>query len=349
MLTTLPFNDYFDLQPWVGQRAATFRFHRINGLTGQNMGDLTPLQGSTLTHDTTRTIKRQLTLNLGVADTAAINPLVDRVDVSMLAAGAEWPLGRYMFTDQSAQKFTSGRLASVALNDEMFLVDQELVVGLNGVGQSVQATILNAVTGLPITTTVDPSPYICAQAWSQGSMRGQVLEALSITGDYFSPWFGNDKQLHFIRSFNPTEVVPQFDYDAGSQVLRAGIVETSNLLTAPNRFQVISNTSATITAVTAVATVPPSSPNSFENRGFYITQTVNLQLTSQGQAQGVASNLSQRQQIFETTQLSTPPDPRHDSYDVIKWQGFRWLELGWSMDLVEGGRMSHTLRKAYSS
>ena len=44
---------------------------------------------------------------------------------------------------------------------------------------------------------------------------------------------------------------------------------------------------------------------------------------------------------------STIPDPRHDGYDVIRWQGFNWLELGWSLPMIEGSSMSHTLRKSY--
>jgi hypothetical protein len=52
--------------------------------------------------------------------------------------------------------------------------------------------------------------------------------------------------------------------------------------------------------------------------------------------------------VFERVELSTPPDPRHDSHNVIRWQGENWLELAWSMPLVEGGEMRHVLRKAYT-
>lgn len=349
MLTTLPFNSYFDLDPWVGQRSATFRFHRVNGLTGENLGDINPLRGANLSHDTTRTIKRTLSLNLGVTDTAAINPLVDRIDVFMdLADGTEWPLGRFMFTDESAQRFTSGRLANVSLNDEMFLVDQEITAGFNASDIGVTSAIQALLEDLPISFTVAASPYLAAQSWGQGTDRGSIIEALAVTGDYFSPWFGNDKVMHFIRTFNPAMSIPQFDYDAGNQVVRSGIVESSNLLTAPNRFIVISNTNVGVSPIVGVADVPPNAPHSFANRGFYITQTVNLQLSSSTQASAVAEGLATRQTVFETTALTTPPDPRHDSYDVIKWMGSLWLELGWTMQLTEGGAMNHVLRKAYT-
>jgi len=350
MLTTLPFNSYFDLDPWVGQRSATFRFHRVNGLTGENLGDITPLRGANLSHDTTRTIKRTLSLNLGAADTAAINSLVDRIDVFMdLADGTEWPLGRYMFTDESAQRFTSGRLANASLNDEMFLVDQEITEGFDASTVSVTTAIQSLLSGLPISFDLGPCTFTATQAWSQGTNRGQIIEALAVAGDYFSPWFGNDKKMHFIRTFDPTKAVPQFDYDAGNQVVRTGIVETSNILTAPNRFIVVSNTNAGNGAIVGVADIPPNAPHSFANRGFIIAQTENLQLTDGGQAQAVAQGLAQRKTVYETVSLTTPPDPRHDSYDVIKWMGSLWLELGWTMQLTEGGAMNHVLRKAYPS
>lgn len=349
MLTTIAHSSTFDLDAWVGQRQATFRFHRVNGVSGQHLGDITPLRGSSLSHDTTRTIKRQLTLNLGVADTAAIDPLVDRIYVYMVTPdGTQWPLGKFMFTDKTAQLFSSGRLSNVVLNDEMFLVDQEVIVGYDANDLVVTSAIKNLLTGLPITFVAEASPYFSAQSWSQGAMRGNIIEALCVAGDYFSPWFGNDTKMHFIRTFNPASQVPQFDFDNGNQVLRANIVESNNLLTAPNRFVVVSNTNANLGAIVGIAEVPPNAPNSFANRGFYITQTQNLQLTSDSQAQAVAAGLATRNTLYETTNLVTPPDPRHDSYDVIKWQGSRWLELAWSMQLTEGGTMNHILRKGYA-
>ena len=118
---------------------------------------------------------------------------------------------------------------------------------------------------------------------------------------------------------------------------------------APNRFVVVSNaTQDPQQAAVGIADVPITAPNSFANRGFYIQKTYDLQLTNSAQAAAVAQNLAQRQTVFERTVLVTAPDPRHDSYNVIRYQGDNWLELGWTMQLVEGGTMGHMLRKSYS-
>ena len=53
--------------------------------------------------------------------------------------------------------------------------------------------------------------------------------------------------------------------------------------------------------------------------------------------------------MIRTTTLSTAPDPRHDGYDVIRWDGANWMELAWSMEMVDGGEMTHLLRKSYAA
>ena len=222
-LTTLPHDPLLDLDPWVGQRQASFRFALTDGVSGLNLGDIHPIFGASLSHDTTRTIKRQLSLQLGAADTAAVNPLRDRVNAFMVfPGGAEYPLGRYMFTDSSREVFTAGKLSNVSLNDEMFLVDQEIVASINGRNRSVFSIVQEILTGLDVTYDAEPSPFVSAESWGIGSSRGQILEALAVSGDWFSPWFGNDTQLHLIRSFDPFTRVPDFDFDAGNQVMREG-------------------------------------------------------------------------------------------------------------------------------
>jgi len=349
-LTNIPTDPLLDLDPWVGQRQCTFRFNRINGVTGEILGQIYPIRGATLTHDTTRTIKRQLNLDLGAVDTASINVISDRILVYMVFPnGTEYPLGKYMFTDQSERVFTSGRLGNVALNDEMFLVDQQITKGVVGDQAPTMSVVQDILNALPITYVMEPSALPAVGSWTAGTGRGSIVESLAKTGDYFSPWFGNDTTMHWIRSFDPSDGrLPDFDFDRGNQVLRAGITQTSDLITAPNKFVVISNSPTDPSnPVVGEAFVNPSAPHSVVNRGFEVPEVQDLQLADAAQAAVVAQNLANRQTIFERVTLSTAPDPRHDSYNVIRWQEALWLELAWSMALVEGGAMGHLLRKVY--
>lgn len=356
-LTTFPHDPLLDLEPWVGQRQASYRFDLSNGLTGENLGTITPIRNASLTHDTSRIIKRQLSLDLGVVDTARVNPVTDRVTVTMVFPnGSEYSLGRYMFTDASRQVFTSGipgphtagGLANMSLNDEMFMVDQQIVSGINGASRNVASIMLEVLRDFDLKLDIQPSPYLSADAWGTGTNRGSILEALSVVGDYFSPWFGNDQMFHCIRAFDPATRIPDFDWDAHSVVIREPIVETDDLLTAPNEFVVVSNGAFDATTeVVGRASVPPSAPHSQAQRGFAVPFVVNLQVGTGDQAGAVARGLMQRHTVFERVSLTTAPDPRHDSYNTIRWRGEQWLELAWSMSLVAGGAMSHLLRRVY--
>lgn len=351
VLTNIPRDPLLDLDPWVGQRACSFRFYVTDAVTNQRLGNITPIRGASLTHDTGRTIKRSLQINLGAADTAALNPLTDRISPYMVfASGVEYPLGKYMFTSVTYTKFTSGLLSTATLYDEMFLVDQQIKTGFNGGYAPINETVKRLLNDLPVQYNIEPTPLSnSTSAWSVGTTRGQILESLSVSGDYFSPWFDNRGILRMIRTFNPALKIADIDLDNGNRVLRSNISNTNDLLTAPNTIVVISNSSTTPgNAITATATIPVTAPNSVVNRGFEIIQTFNLQLGSSDQAQTVADGIAQRAQVAEQVTLTTPPDPRHDSYTVIHWLGSNWLELSWSMALIEGGSMNHLLRKAYS-
>lgn len=364
-LTSKPADELLDLPPWIGQRSSTFRFVLRNGVTGQIKQELHPIRGSAvLEHDTTRTVKRQLKMTLERADTAAVNAITDRVDVSMIVGGVrEYPLGRYMFTAPTRLERSSGAYSNVVLLDEMQLVDQQLSASLvprqmlfqqlvfqpEPLYTQVPQRIAEALTGLPIQYDIEPSPFRSSGVWAIGTQRGKALEDLSIDGDYWSPWFDNLHVLRFIRTFDPADIVPGFDFDSNHRVLRDSITGTDDLLTAPNRFIVISNgLGSTDTPLVGVYNVPASAPHSEANRGFVIPSVLERQgITSEQQAIDIAANLGQRAQIVERVELSTPPDPRHDGYDTIVWQGRKWLEIAWSLPLSEGAAMRHTLRRAY--
>jgi hypothetical protein len=349
VLTNYAHDPLLDLDPWVGQRSASYRFALTNAVTGEHLGDIHPMRTARLLHDTTRMVKRTLSLDLGVADQAAVNPISDRVSVYMVFPnGTEYPLGRYMFTDNTRQRFTSGDLGTPNLNDEMFLVDQQITAGIDGFGLGVSQVIQDTLVNLPIIYQLEPTAFQCAEAWGIGQHRGSILEALAVSGDYFSPWFDNNGILQFIRTFNPADRIPDFDFDTGNQVMRSGIVENDDLLTAPNVFIVISNAATDSSAeVVGRASVPPTAPHSVVNRGFEIPEVQDLQLSTEAQAQAVAQGLMNRQTIFERVSVSTAPDPRFDGYNVVHWQGDLWLDLAWSLNLVEGSPMTHIMRRAY--
>jgi len=290
-----------------------------------------------------------------VEDTDSINPLTDRVEVFMLIGGLEYPLGRYMFTNDLNSISTSGNQASVQMVDEMFIVDQPLVTSFgnkvtNGTSsESCESAILRLLQGLPsLVIDIEPSDLTASLTAFAGSRRGSVLATLALQGDYETPWMDNLGKFRMIRTVDAAASEAAFDYDTRHQIYRDSISRTTDILDAPNRFVVIGNgADANSNAVVGTYDVPPTAPHSVALRGFVIPQVVDAQAASNAQATTMARNLGLRSTVTEQAQFSTPPDPRHDSYDVVFFDGAQWLETSWAMTLTEGGDMTHTIVKAY--
>lgn len=352
VLTTRSYDPKLDLAASVGQRQATFRFDLIDAITGQVLQQVNPLrdQPPILTHDTGRAVKRSIDqILLNRADTSVIDPIGHRIAVYMLIGGTAWPLGRYMFSAALDFTNTAGAISNDALVDEMFIVDQQRSTAFTP-GGTVEAAVLALLDGQPIIgIDLETSPYSAVGSWPAGTRGGTILDALATLGDYFTPWMGHDGRFKMIRTVDPAAAVPGFDLDISGRVIRDSISHTSDVLNAPNRFVVISNAgAAAASGIVGTYDVPPTAPHSLANRGFLIPDVRTLQISSAAQASAAAQNLGIRQTIYERVDLSTVPDPRHDSYDVIRWQGNNWLELAWSLPLIEGAAMRHTMRKAYS-
>ena len=356
-LATIGPEPQLDLDDCIGQVAAGYRFDLVDAVTGyrrQLHPDLSKVP--TLSHDTSRTIKRTITgLWFDRGDTAELNTISARIEPIMLIAGQQFPLGQYLFNDQTRLRYTSGIISTSTAYDNGFIVDQELEQGfpifaISGGAQSVQVLIGQILAGVPITYTIDSSPFTSAGSWTAGTHRGYALEQLAVDGDYLSPWFDNTNVMRFIRSFDPADAVVTFDFDTGHKVLLdPPPVENDDVLAAANRFIVVSNGSTNMSVpIRGIYDIPSTAPHSIANRGFVIPRTVSRQVETSTQAQAIAVNLGQRRNIFERLQIATAPDPRHDSYQVIRWQGENWLETAWSLPMVAGGVMTHTARKVYS-
>lgn len=355
-LTTEAPNPKLDLADYVGQRRATYAFEIVDIITGYRE-TINPIYDTvpTLNHNTSGTIKRQVNnLTLGVEDTVKFNSLRSRLEIFMVLEDQRYPLGRYMASNQLRLKSTAGTQSNQSFFDEGFIVDQEITESFGSLTSSEQnaSMLTRFLANYPVDFTIEFSPYANTVSWGIGTRGGYIIEQLALDGDWFSPWFDNTNVMRFIRAFDPATAIPTFNLDEGNKVFRSGVIESDDLLSAPNRFVVISNGTSSVgdTSLPAVGVydIPSSAPHSIANRGFIISKTETRQLRSANQAEAVARNLGQQSTVFETIILDTAPDPRHDSYDVLRWQGSNWLEIAWSLPLVEGANMRHTARKAYN-
>lgn len=359
-------DDLFTLPLHIGQVSYTYRFRVVDAITGANRGTLTPERDTapTLEHDTTSTISRKVNnFRLGPEDTEWFSPLSDRVWIEMLLGdGTVFPLGRYIVADDSGTLHTYGRDSTLTLLDEMFIVDQELEEGFTANGTAADLAIRRLLEYVAIEPPIieSNSGEGVHQSWGAGTGRGKAVNDLALAGGYFAPWFNHTNRMRFVASFEPGDRQPTIDLDSPPRVDRDSIAFTNDRATAPNRWIVRSNSTGILLGdegtevnefqqVVGRYDVPSTAPYSIAQRGFAIPKTVEAQVRTGTAANIYAKTLGIQRSLYEVCTLSTPPDPRHDSYDVVRFNGENWLEIGWSLPLVVGGEMTHTLRRAYPS
>ncbi len=346
----------------VGQRSDAFVFERREGASGRPLGLLHPIRAASLSANGGKSITRTLSFDLGEADSAAVDFDTERVHVAMVAGGRTWPLGRYLFTDHVEQDYADPdtreprSLTSCQMSDAMAIVDTELESGFTCDDEAPRAAAERLLAPFGFTMIIEDSPHLISNSWMAGTSRKQVLESIAELGGYLPPWFDHDGVFRMVRLFDPAEGDADRDFDAARNVIAESVARASDALTRPNRIVVVSNSAASTGGdgnaldpgpLMAFCDVPSTAPHSIQRLGFVRPKVFELQVDSLAQAQNVADLLCLTQTVAETLTCATALDPRHDAWQTVDFQGQRWLEYGWSMQLEAGAEQQHQLQRSY--
>lgn len=354
-------SDLLDLTS-VTQRQATWRFTLLD-VALKPLGEVEVDRTSppTLSVDTSRSVKRTcagITLTPGTI--SDVDVISERVAVTMiLEDGSEWPQGVFLFSDVSRFAFTAGlEVGAVNLVDQLLIVDQQLDRSfVMRPGDSITDGIISLLVPLPVTVVIDPSSAVVSPAqeaisWPSGTSRLRVINELATQIGYHELFFDNDGigQLHLVPNPETATDEDVLIYPVGRRTYFGSVTRSTDLLELPNRFVVVNN-GATDTPVFGLYDIPDTAPHSAVNRGFVISHVEQLQgINTNADAQRAALSLARSWRwAYETVEFAGPPDPRHDTYDVVEFEDVRYLELGWSLPLVEGSEMRHTLRRTYEA
>jgi hypothetical protein len=340
----------------VMSRAEKVRFDLVDP-SGRVLGELNPIVPCTIENDSSQQIKRKLSnFRLAASEFNEVNPLVHRVRPSwVLSTGDEWPEGEFLFADAQTGRYSYGRTLTATLVDKGLLLGQTLAQPLSfPKGTTASAAIVATVNAAGIYgASIAPSSYTFGSplAYPQGGSGvtyAKVLSDICAKAGYYDPYFDNAGVLQVRSTVTVASVTPSLNYVDGGRIIAGSITESNDLLAAPNRFLVI-DTSATTGAVAYEWTIPASAPHSYENRGFYITHTIEapgVGNVTQAEAVGAAYYAS-NPWAYETVVFSSPADPRHDTFDVINFRGANYLETKWSLVCAPGGPMTHTGVRVY--
>ena len=340
-----------------GQRQATFAFDLLDP-SGNVIGELHPVVDSapSIENNINRTIKRTMDgLVLNPAEAAAVNTLTDRVRPRMvLTVGSplDWPLGVFLFGGADTGVHSWGRDLSASMVDLTFILDQRVPATIAyDQGTSIAAALAAQFVAAGISnylidgvTTLFGAPVV----WPAGTSRYAIMAEMAGMAGCFSPYFDNRGVGRVKQVADLTTAPIDVTYDLGGRIFADTIVETDDLLTAPNRYIVI-DSSASANPIVGVYDVPASAPFSAANRGFVVAKVIDVQgLQDQASANARAyAAYAEDSATFRWVSFGGAPDPRHDTFQVIDFLGDRYREQRWTMTLVDGAPMAHDLRRVY--
>lgn len=355
-------NTLLDMQA-VSQRSASWQFDLLDQ-GRQIIRENLPIdrdQVPVISVDVSRAIKRTLTglrFNPGLLET--IDIVKNRLSVTMvLGDETRWPQGVFMFSDVSAVVVSSGILIP-ALNcvDQLQIVDQALDYTVAyGPGKVITDAIIELLDELPIEFNVTAlgaaiSPTQEAVAWPAGTSRLRIINELATMIGYHELFFDNFgvAQLHPMPNPDSVDESAVIDYPAGGRTYLGMTSLSTNLLDLPNRFIVV-NTGASQTTIFGVYDVPASAAHSYENRGYRRTHVEQVQgIESNEDAVAAARALAREWRFaFETVEFAGPPDPRHDHYNILDYEGIRYFETGHAMPCQDGSVHRHVARRTYEA
>jgi hypothetical protein len=347
-----------DIAPWIGQMASSFRWSLVARQTYAVLGELHPMRDVTpkMTNDPSRTIKRQISNFVLPPDEASeIDLFQDRVRPELvLEDGRSFPLGVFMFLAPT-QNISSRQIPlTTRLVDQGFQLDQGIRTSVSiPAGGKLTDTMFDVVADGGFASeqiALEDSAVTAGDpiAWPAGTTRTSIIDDLAVLLAWYSPYF-NNKGIYVGRSVDELAYAPTLEYlPIESRVYADSIEETTTLLEAPNVYIVL-NSGGAPQEIAGEYEVPEEAPHSVKNRGFSIVEVVRTQgIEDTSQAEAMARSLAlQSPGDFRQVNLKSPPDPRHDTNDLVVWDGELWREVSWSMSMSPGGEMTHALRKVY--
>lgn len=361
-------DDITYLTGW-GQRTSTVRFDlldRNNSYLG--VLDIDKSSIPSVENNINRSPKRQLNgLKLPPSTTRDVNTLTERVrPVWIWQTGDTQNMGIFLFADASRHRSFYGSAQFVTAGNDVLstttMVDQlmPLDFATGGVTMYRPGTrIADAlreqleVSGVTDAFVEESNARITGSAWMvwhPNITRLKIINDLCQAGGYYTLFFDNDGLARCELVPDLEAANPDFRYSSNGMVKEDSVVESDDLLDAPNRYLLI-NSSLTDGAVWGYWDVPPSAPHSYENTGFRKVK----QIDSQGpetMEDATAAAKAYGQADFSTyrwVNFNTAPNPGHDTFDIIDWQAEKYREQSWRLPLIEGADMTHELRRVWAT
>ncbi len=349
-----------------GHREWKFRYELLTS-GGVRIRDLDNVLGGSIANDYTAEIKR--TAKFLIQDDNSINYLSQRIrpwaGIAMPdGTFMEWPMGVFLLTSPKRSVDIAGVVVRdvEAYDQQMVLID-DVVTARYYVGPNVEYTaavselLANTpgISGYSIISSNTRTP--AALEWEPGTSKSQIIGDLLAAINYEGLWFDSNGTARAAPYISPADRDAEFTYqtDDVSTILPDAEVDV-DYYRVPNRWVLIVSNPDQPPLRAEITNSSPFSPTSTINRGRVVTRVIT---DANAPNQAVLNDIAERYrdedgQLFETVSFKSGLMPIHENGDVVDFAYFdlnvagRFLELGWSLELVQGAEMEHKLRRTIS-
>lgn len=264
------------------------------------------------------------------------------------------PLGTFKFLDATRRPRSFGTALPVVLGDRI----SDLVDGLEATvsyppGTSVRGALIEQLQAGGITDySVDATNATLANPaiWIMGQdSRASILRSLCAAAGFLNPYADNNEVVICRTAPDLTAIdSAELRYGLGIRIRDNTLEDTDDQLKAPNVYLAV-DASPTPSGIIGRYEVPASAPFSFATIGRWRPRTVRVPgITDQATADAAArAAYLQDKNTYRWVSFSAPPDPRHDTYDVIGYNDEFMIELSWRLPLAVGADHIHSARGIY--
>lgn len=309
----------------------------------------------TIDNDSDRAIKRQMSgLELSVADALEINPQVHRLRPKLvLPSGTSYSLGVFVFAGYDRKRFSFGRIPTPQLTDQGVLLDQPIDVTFSAPPGALVTTLLEtwlAPLGVQYVIAENDATVSAttAQGWPAGTSRLDPLNYVASLAEFSSAWFDSAGVLHFEPPPGLDDPTHEYPLGDSSRVVAGSIVESDSWLDAPNRYIAVDSTN-TAEPIVGIFDVPADAPNSAATIGYVRAVRIDAQGAGSVPAcERAARAAYRRARVYEWVTFASSIDPRHETFDVVRFDGIAYRETGWKISCQSGAPMEHEARRTYA-
>lgn len=306
--------------------------------------------------------RRLDSLTLLPTDAAAINARTDRIRPSWVDQdGTAYPLGVYRVVDATVVQFSGGDRVEMVGADESSSHRSRIPRSLSWARDTPGADMIDELAGLLDIAELDADVTLAALGeplafpigsadW--GDVYAKVAEALGLLPPHFTnagAW--RWRHVPDWEAAEPDHVYSTDPSAPSSQrrVIQHTLTRSVSLFDAPNTW-IATNTGATAAAIVGRYTLPDSAPNSVARIGVEVLADPIDNVGFAGPDAATAAARAAAATALDdigSASFSAPLDARHDLYDLIEADRYRYREVGVQGRLAPGERFGHSLRRVY--